>query len=95
MIDLSQLKGFDWDEGNIKKNWFKYKVDFRECEEMFSNFGFKVFNDQTHSQKEDRFVILGITFKNRYLAVVFTVRNNKIRVISARDMSRKERRKYE
>jgi len=86
---------FEWDEGNKEKNWKKHKVDFRECEEIFSNKELKIFYDIKHSQKENRFVALGITDKKRRLIITFTIRNKKIRVISARDMSRKERKLYE
>lgn len=86
---------FEWDEGNKEKNWKKHKVDFRECEEIFSNKGLKTLFDVKHTQKENRFAALGITDKKRRLIITFTIRNKKIRVISARDMSRKERKLYE
>ena len=86
---------FEWDTGNKEKNWKKHQVDFRECEEIFSNKELKTFYDIKHSQKENRFISLGITDKKRRLIVTFTVRNKKIRVVSARDMSRKERKLYE
>ena len=86
---------FDWDKYNQCKNWEKHKVDFRECEQVFFNRSLKIFYDKGHSQEENRFIALGITDKNRKLYLVFTIRNKKIRVISARDMSRKERRFYE
>lgn len=83
---------FDWNEGNKYKNWEKHKVDFRECEEVFFNRPLKIFYDVKHSQKEGRFMALGITDKDRRLTVSFTIRGKKIRVISARDQSQKERR---
>lgn len=86
---------FEWDEGNKKKNWERHQVDFQECEEIFFNKKVKTFYDIKHSQKEDRFITLGTTDKKRKLTVVFAARNNKIRIISARDMSRKERKLYE
>lgn len=86
---------FDWNEANKDKNWEKHKVDFRECEEVFSNEQLKTFYDIKHSQEENRFIALGITGKGRRLYVVFMIRDRKIRVVSARDMSRKERRLYE
>ena len=85
---------FDWNKSNKDKNWEKHKADFRECEEVFSNKPLKIFYDTKHSQKEDRFIALGITNKNRKLYLVFTIRGKKIRIISARNMSRKERRFY-
>lgn len=86
---------FDWNKGNIDKNWKRHKVDFRECEEIFSNQPLKIFYDEKHSQKEGRFLAYGITNRQRKLTVIFTIRNKKIRVISARNQNRKERRKYE
>jgi len=95
--DFSKVKpvGFDWDESNRDKNWEKHRVDFRECEEVFSNRPLKIFYDQKHSQEEDRFLAYGMTDKRRKLTIVFAIRQNKIRVISARGQSSKERRIYE
>lgn len=80
------VEGFSWDKGNKDKNWLKHKVDFRECEEVFFNKSLKIFADKTHSQNEKRYVAYGKTVKQRKLTIIFTIRNNKIRVISARDM---------
>lgn len=91
---LKPLK-FDWNKNNKDKNWQKHKVDFRECEEVFFNKPLKIFYDKKHSQKEDRFVAFGITNKGRKLTAIFTLRKDRIRVISARNQSIKERRKYE
>lgn len=86
---------FDWDKNNKDKNWQKHKVDFKEGEEVFLNKPLKTFYDVKHSQKEDRFITLGVTNKERKLIITFTIRGKKIRIISARDQSRKERRFYE
>ena len=96
-INLSQLKplSFDWDEHNQDKNWYKHQVKFRECEQIFSNEPLETFLDIKHSQKEPRFTALGKTNKNRKLIITFTIRNKKIRVISARNQSHKERKLYE
>lgn len=94
MAKLKPLE-FDWDKNNKYKNWEKHKVDFRECEQIFFNRPLKTFYDTNHSQKEDRFIALGITDKRRRLNIIFTIRNKKIRVISARDMSQKEKKLYE
>ena len=91
---LSRIEGFDWDQRNIEKNWERHKVSFLECEEVFFNRPLVVVEDTLHSQSEGRYYALGRTNDDRYLFVVFTVRNNKIRVISVRDMNRKERRVY-
>jgi len=96
-ISLDKLKPlkFDWDKHNKDKNWEKHKVNFQECEQVFFNRPLKTLYDKKHSQKEERFVGLGKTDKKRRLVIVFTIRNKKIRAISARNMSQKERRLYE
>ncbi len=86
---------FEWDEFNKQKNWSKHKVDYKECEETFSNRPLKTYKDIKHSQSENRFIALGITNNNKILYIVFTIRKDRIRIISARDMSRKERNLYE
>ena len=88
MIDLSDVRGFEWDEGNVVKNWETDKVSQKECEEVFVNHPRVIVKDTKHSQVEDRFVILGITNKSRKLTIIFTLRGDKIRVISARDQNR-------
>ena len=92
---VSRAEGFEWDEGNIKKNWEKHQVSHIECEEIFFNSPIIVRKDGPHSTQEDRYFVLGKTDAGRSLFVVFTVRSNKIRIISARNMNRKERRIYE
>ena len=94
MIDLSKLDGFEWDEGNRTKNWIKHQVSTSECEEVFFNLPLLLANNVKHSQKEKRFYVLGQTNAERRLFISFTIRSKKIRVISARDMSRKERKIY-
>lgn len=86
---------FDWNKGNIEKNVDKHNVTNKETEEIFFNKSIKVFEDIKHSQVEERFVALGVTNKRRKLYIVFTIREECIRVISARDQSKKERRLYE
>ncbi len=95
MIDLSQLTGFDWDDSNRDKNWEKHRVLTSECEEVFFNLPLLLQSDDVHSQQEPRYYVLGHTIADRRLFIVFTVREDKIRVISARDMSKKERKIYE
>ena len=94
-LDSSKIEGFDWDSLNIDKNWMKHKVYYKEAEQIFFNEPFDIRLDEKHSQVEDRFVILGVTDKGRKISAIFTLRNNKIRVISARTQDRKERRIYE
>lgn len=91
---LRQCSGFDWDKGNIDKNWIKHTVSPSECEQVFFNQPLVIEDDPVHSTTEKRFYALGQTDMKRYLFIAFTVRNNLIRVISVRDMSRKERRVY-
>jgi len=93
--ELSKVICFDWDKGNIDKNWKKHKVSFKECEEVFTNQSLLLNLDRKHSRKEIRFQALGKTNKERRLYLVFTIRNKKIRVISSRDQNKKERRRYE
>ena len=92
---LAQVDGFNWDEGNIDQNWEKHRLSAPECEETFFNEPCFVAEDVGHSQAEQRFHLLGVTNDQRRLSVVFAVRGTKIRVISARDMSRRERQAYE
>ena len=89
------IKGFIWDKGNIDKNWKTHRVANTECEEVFFDENKAVLKDVLHSGKEERFIILGKTGKSRLLFVVFTVRRKKIRIISARDTNKKERKLYE
>ncbi len=95
MGDLDRLTGFDWDEGNRDKNWQKHHVSTGECEEVFFNLPLLLEEDPGHSQAEPRFLALGQTNARRLLFIAFTVRQEKIRIISARDMSPKERDHYE
>ena len=96
MIQLSQITGFDWDEGNARKNE-KHGVSMAEAEQIFFNAPLLVLEDSAHSQQEARFHALGKTDDGRALHITFTLRQSGllIRVISARDMHRKERAIYE
>jgi uncharacterized protein len=91
---LSPVEGFDWDKGNVERNWERHKVAHIECEEVFFNKPLVVGEDEPHSMAEARYYVLGKTDGERLLFVVFTIRGNKIRIISARDMNTKERRLY-
>lgn len=95
MVGLAEVTGFDWDENNSDKNWQTHQVLPSECEEVFFNLPLILADDTAHSQKEARFYVLGQTLSGRRLFIAFTLRKKKIRGISARDMSRKERRIYE
>jgi uncharacterized DUF497 family protein len=93
-LDLSKIEGFDWDNWNIHKIRDRHKVEFYECEEIFFNEDLLLLPDETHSVSENRYYALGGTDSERLLFVVFTIRRNKIRIISARNMSKKERGVY-
>jgi uncharacterized protein len=93
--DLRDCTGFHWDAGNAAKNWDLHRVSQAECEQVFFNRPLLVAPDEGHSQGERRHAALGQTTSGRRLAVIFTTRGSLLRVISARDMSRRERRIYE
>lgn len=95
VYDFNTIVGFDWDDGNRLKNWVKHQVDYRECEEIFFNQPLVIGYDTNHSIYDSRFFALGRSDVGRTLALIFTVRNDKIRVFSARDQSKKERKIYE
>jgi len=97
MIDLGKIVGFQWDDGNRRKSVDKHDVSPAEAESLFFNDPLIIVEDGKHSGSERRFNALGHTTGNRLLHVTFTLRLNEtlIRVISARDMNRKERKIYE
>lgn len=97
MIDLTQITGFEWDDGNARKNVEKHGVSQFEAEQVFFNQPLLVLPDDRHSQNEPRYHALGKTEDFRLLHITFTLRlkDTLIRVISARDMHRKERVTYE
>lgn len=92
---INNVFGFQWDDGNSSKSWLKHGVAPTECEEIFFNRPLLLLTDEKHSGTETQHYALGHTNAGRPLLVVFTLRNNLIRVISARDMNKKERRIYE
>ncbi len=91
---LSKCTGFDWDEHNAEKIRQRHQVSPSMCEEIFFNLPLVITADVKHSEQEIRYYALGRTASDRMLFVVFRIRNNLIRLISARDMSRKERKVY-
>ncbi len=95
MFKLSQIVGFDWDKGNINKNWIKHKIKNEECEQIFFNQPLIIYPDAKHSEKEKRLYALGKTIDNKLLFISFTIRNNRLRIISARKMNTKEQKIYE
>lgn len=95
MPDFSEVDGFEWDDANRLKNWERHHVAWWECEEVFFHKPFYVIPDMSHSQREERYFTLGRTKAGRRLFLAFTLRGDRIRIISARDMSRRERRIYD
>ncbi|MDB5613931.1 MAG: hypothetical protein JWQ22_1584 [Devosia sp.] len=97
MIDLSQIVGFEWDAGNARKNQDKHSVSQSEAEQVFFNDPLLLLTDSRHSADEARYHALGQTEDGRLLLIAFTLRegDSLIRVISARDMNRRERSDYE
>jgi uncharacterized DUF497 family protein len=88
---LATVDGFEWDEANGRKNWERHAVTTSECEEAFFNQPIVAGRDDAHSADELRLFLLGKTDSGRRLFVAFTLRGKNVRVISARDMSRRER----
>jgi len=88
---LAGLAGFEWDDGNSDKNWRRHEVRQAETEQALLNTPLVVGAASKHRGVEPRFIALGQSDAGRLLAVVFTVRGTRLRVISARAMSKKER----
>lgn len=93
-LNLEIVSGFDWDEGNLYKNEKKHGIKWQIIEEIFFNEPLLILEDSKHSEKECRCFALGQTDDLQMLFVVFTIRENQIRVISARIMNKKERIRY-
>ena len=91
---LKKCTGFQWDSGNSDKNWISHQVTKSECEQIYFNQPLLIKDDKKHSKNEFRYYALGKTDNERLLLIVFTIRENLIRIISARDMSKKEREAY-
>ena len=92
---LRGCTGFDWDDGNLEKNWELHRVPFWEAEEVFFNDPLLIMADREHLEHEARYLALGQADSGRLLFISFTVRRSLVRVISARDMTRREVRAYE
>ena len=92
--ELRHCTGFDWDDGNSGKNWIRHQVRDGECEEVFFNRPLVAVADEAHSEDEDRILVLGKTDSSRKLFLACTIRGTLIRVISARDMTKREREAY-
>ncbi len=95
MLNLNQIKEFEWDRGNLDKSYKKHGITHKESEEIFLDENLSVEKDIKHQQIEPRFIAIGKTLYKKILFVVFIIRKSKIRVISARIANKKERRVYE
>lgn len=97
MTDLNKITGFDWDGGNARKSEEKHDVSMAEAEQVFFNDPLLLLEDTKHSQRESRHHALGKTDEGRLLHITFTLRKagERLRVISARDMHKKERKIHE
>lgn len=91
----NRITGFQWDKGNIDKNLLKHGISDQECEEVFFDPNKRILKDILHSGKENRYILLGQTKLGRLLFVAFIIRNNKIRIISTRNLNKKEKHLYE
>lgn len=96
MLIFDDIEGFEWDVGNARKSIDKHDTSQAEAEQVFFNDPLLIVSDEKHSAAETRFHALGQTDSGRLLHITFTLRRNGtlIRVISARDMHRKERKRY-
>lgn len=95
MKRLPKVLVFEWDKGNLDKSYEKHGISLKETEEIFISEELFVLPDIKHSQKEERFIALGRTQDGKNLFVIFTLRDKKIRIISARRMHKKEVERYE
>jgi len=95
MIDLNKVSGFEWDKWNIDKSYQKHGISPNETEEVFLDENVKIKKDIKHQQQEKRFIAIGKTIEDKILFVVFTIRYDKIRIISARKANTKEREVYQ
>lgn len=92
---LPDILKFEWDKGNLDKSYNKHGITHKEAEEIFVSEEFFVIEDIAHSQSEPRYIGLGKTIAKVWLFVVFTIRKESVRIISARRMHREEVDRYE
>lgn len=95
MTMVQDAHGFEWDPGNRDKNWVKHKVSNEECEEAFFDPHKRILETGKEVGREKRRLLVASTQSGRLLFVVFVIRNGKVRVISARDLNKRERGLYE
>lgn len=95
MVNLNKVIGFEWDKWNIDKSYEKHGISPNETEEIFLDEDVKIEKDIKHQQQEERFIAIGKTTEEKILFVIFTIRSDKIRVISGRTANKKEREVYQ
>ncbi len=95
MVDLSKILGFEWDKWNIDKSYKKHGITPNETEEIFLDIDVKIEKDIKHQQQENRFIAIGKTTEEKILFVIFTLRSDKIRIISGRIANKKEGEVYQ
>lgn len=95
VVDLTNIKGFEWDKWNIDKSYQKHGITPNEAEEVFVDKNVGVERDIKHQETEKRYIAIGATLNEKLLFVVFTMRDSMVRVISSRKANTKERRLYE
>lgn len=95
MIGLRSIIGFEWDKWNIDKSYKKHDITPNETEEVFLDENVKIQKDLKHQEQEERYIAIGKTIENKILFVVFTIRKDKIRVISGRLANKKEKEVYQ
>ena len=86
---------FEWDESKARTNQIKHGISFTEATEVFSDEYSSYVRDPDHSYEEDRYLLFGVSSRGRYIVVSFTERPDAVRIISARRMTRQERKAYE
>lgn len=95
MIAQGKIVEFEWDQGNINKSFQKHGISPNEAEEIFLDENILELEDVKHSQREKRLLALGVNLQKKLLFCSYTIRYNKIRIISVRVANKKERRLYE
>lgn len=95
MSVFDTIFGFEWDTHNRGKNLITHGVTNEECEETFFDPDKKILEDEIHSENETRYILIGRTNTGRLLFIAFTLRKSRIRVISARDLNKREQKLYE
>jgi uncharacterized DUF497 family protein len=89
VVKLPAVLSFEWDKGNEQKNWLKHKVTSEEAEEAFDDENRMIFRDVKHSMRQEKHFLVFAEMR-RKLLIVFTMHKQKVRIISARPINRKE-----